>query len=80
MEHHENVYRVVVSVSEHEITKIKVLSSEGDKYDIEALPVLDWVIEEQTLKVDTVSGATKSSKLYLVKYRYLRKIILVRQF
>ena len=43
-----------------------MLSSEGDRYDVEALPVLDRVIDEQRLNVDAVSGATRSSKLYLI--------------
>ena len=64
--HHDNLYKVEVTVLNHDIVKIDVVSSEGDKYDIEALAVLDRVIEEQSLDVDAVTGATKSSKLYLI--------------
>jgi len=66
VEHHDNTYELAVTVAPHEVTRIEVLSCEGDDYDIEALVVLDRVITEQTLSVDAVSGATKSSKLYLM--------------
>ncbi len=64
--HHKTNYKVEVTVDNHKITGIKVLSSEEDKYDIQALAVLDRVIEKQDLNVDSVTGATKSSKLYLI--------------
>ena len=64
--YHDDVYTLAVDVDSHRITKVQVLSSEGDRYDVEALPVLDRVIDEQRLSVDAVSGATRSSKLYLI--------------
>jgi uncharacterized protein with FMN-binding domain len=66
VEHHDNTYELALTVAAHEVTEIQVLSCEGDEYDIQALVVLDRVITEQSLTVDAVSGATKSSKLYLM--------------
>jgi len=66
VEHHGPLYKLAVAVADHVIAGIQVLSCEGDEYDVEALVVLDRVITEQTLCVDAVSGATKSSKLYLI--------------
>jgi len=56
---------VKVAIENSEIVEIKILSCDGDKYDGTALPVLDRVVQEQNLDVDAVSGATKTSKLYL---------------
>lgn len=64
--HHNTLYKVEVTLENHRITEINVLSSEGDEYDIKALDVLDRVMEEQSLNVDAVTGATTSSKLYLI--------------
>jgi len=64
--HHDNVYETEVVVKDHRIDNIRVLQWEGDKYDEEALDVIQRVIEKQSLRVDVVTGATKSSKLYLI--------------
>jgi uncharacterized protein with FMN-binding domain len=64
--HHDNVYETEVEIEDHRIQAIQVLQSEGDKYDRNALPVIQRVIEKQSLQVDSVTGATKSSKLYLI--------------
>jgi uncharacterized protein with FMN-binding domain len=64
--HHDYYYETEVVVENQRIMDIRVLKSEGDKYDQEALAVLQRVIEQQSLNVDTVSGATKSSKIYLI--------------
>jgi uncharacterized protein with FMN-binding domain len=55
-----------VVVRGNTIVDIQVLKSEGDKYDQKAMPVLNRVIKTQSLDVDTVTGATKSSKIYLI--------------
>ena len=66
------LYRVMVRVRDHRIVKLDVVDSEGDEYDQAALGVLERVIEAQSLQVDAVSEATRSSKLYLVAtYRAL---------
>jgi uncharacterized protein with FMN-binding domain len=66
VEHHDNLYIAEVTVENHNIISIKILSCEGDKYDQEAMAVLDRVIKKQNISVDAVTGATKSSKLYLI--------------
>ncbi len=64
--HHNNLYETEVSIRDHRIEEIQVLHSEGDKYDQKAFAVLQRVIDQQSLQVDAVTGATKSSKLYLL--------------
>jgi uncharacterized protein with FMN-binding domain len=64
--HHKNLYETEVEVSGHRITDITVLHDEGDDYDLAAREVLVRVRAQQSLQVDCVSGATKSSKLYLI--------------
>ncbi len=64
--HYDYYYETAVIVQNNMIVDIEVLKSQGDKYDQEALPVLNRVIEAQSLDVDTVTGATKSSKIYLI--------------
>jgi uncharacterized protein with FMN-binding domain len=64
--HHGNMYETEVLMENHRIEGIQVLQSEGDEYDQAALTVIPMVVEEQSLQVDAVSGATKSSKLYLI--------------
>jgi uncharacterized protein with FMN-binding domain len=64
--HYDYYYETEVVVQDSMIVDIEVLKSEGDKYDQEALPVLNRVIQTQSLDVDTVTGATKSSKIYLI--------------
>lgn len=53
-----------ITIKDHRIIDIKLLRHEyglGKK----AEPILNDVVEEQTLKVDTISGATISSKVIL---------------
>jgi uncharacterized protein with FMN-binding domain len=64
--HHDNLYETEVLIRDHRMESIRVLRSEGDEYDLKALPVIQQVIETQSLQVDSVTGATKSSKLYLI--------------
>ena len=64
--HHNNLYETEVSIRDHRIEDIQVLHSEGDEYDQKAFAVLEMVIDQQSLQVDSVTGATKSSKLYLL--------------
>ncbi len=64
--HHNNLYETEVSIRDHRIEEIQVLHSEGDEYDQKAFAVLQRVIDQQSLQVDAVTGATKSSKLYLL--------------
>ena len=64
--HHDNVYETLVTMKDRRIDDIQVLRSEGDKYDQMALETIQRVIEKQSLQVNAVTGATKSSKLYLI--------------
>ena len=64
--YHKSTYETIVMVKDHRITGIQVIQAEWDKYDEMALPVLQKVIEQQSLQVDVVTGATKSCKLYLL--------------
>ena len=64
--HHDNVYETDVIMKDHRIDDIQVLQWEGDKYDQRALVIMQRVIEKQSLQVDVVTGATKSSKIYLI--------------
>ena len=64
--HHNNVYESQVIMKGHRIDDIQVLQWEGDKYDQKALEIMQRVIEKQSLQVDVVTEATKSSKLYLI--------------
>ena len=64
--YHKSLYETEVEVKNHRIENIQVIEAEGDKYDQMALPVLQEVIDQQSLQVDVVTGATKSCKLYLL--------------
>jgi len=64
--HHDYLYKTEVLMKDHRIQDIQVLQSEGDTYDQNALAVIQRVIDQQSLQVDVVTGATKSSKLYLI--------------
>ncbi|RDU25032.1 FMN-binding protein [Anaerosacchariphilus polymeriproducens] len=58
--------KVQVTVASGKVTDIKLISSkelsENNTYHID---LYNRVLEEQTLKVDTISGATLTSKAYL---------------
>ena len=63
---HEAVWvgaTVEVTVRDHRITEIKLDHRHGQGEAAEVIP--DKVIEAQSLQVDTVSGATSSSKVIL---------------
>jgi uncharacterized protein with FMN-binding domain len=64
--HHDSVYETEVLIKDHHIEDVRVLQSEGDEYDQKALDIIQRVLEKQSLHVDVVTGATKSSKLYLI--------------
>jgi uncharacterized protein with FMN-binding domain len=64
--HHNSLYETEVMMRDHRIENIRVLQSEGDKYDQKAFAVIQSVIDQQSLQVNAVTGATKSSKLYLI--------------
>lgn len=53
-----------VTVVNHKITDIKIIKHENGK-GAGAEAILDEVIENQTLKVDAIAGATHSSKVIL---------------
>ena len=62
----EHPYRVGVTVQDHRICRLEVAESPGEEHDLAALAVLQRVLAEQKLGVDAVSGATRSSRLYLI--------------
>jgi uncharacterized protein with FMN-binding domain len=53
-------------MKDQSIQDIQVLQSEGDRYDQNAMAVTQRVIDQKSLQVDVVTGATKSSKLYCI--------------
>ena len=54
---------VSVTISDGEITEIKILDTGDDEeYLIDARDVIPEIIEKQSTEVDTISGATHSSK------------------
>ena len=55
---------VEVTVSDHQITAIKILKHDNGKGK-PAEVIVDEVIEKQSLDVDVISGATYSSKVIL---------------
>ena len=61
-----DLYRVRVTVTNHEITEIEIIQWKPNDARILAIEVFDRVIEHQSLCVDAISGATTASKLYLL--------------
>ena len=61
-----DLYRVRVTVTNHEITEIEIIQWKPNDARRLALVVFDRVIEHQSLCVDAISGATTASKLYLL--------------
>lgn len=56
--------KVSVSIKDHHITKIDLLEhNNGQGAGAEVIPLI--VVEKQTLQIDTISGATYSSKVIL---------------
>ncbi len=62
----DGLYRLNVRIRDHRIVELQVVEGARDRRDREALAVLGRVVAEQRLNVDAVSGATRSSKLYLL--------------
>jgi uncharacterized protein with FMN-binding domain len=58
-------HKVEVIISNSRINKINVLICPDSKYTTRAKDVFTRIIDEQTLQVDVISGATTSSKAYL---------------
>lgn len=58
-------YLVEVKMSKHQIESIKVLQNRESKHAKEAEGVVTRVQRDQTLQVDTISGATTTSKALL---------------
>jgi len=56
--------RVNVSVSDHKITNIEIVEHENGRGEA-GEQVVPKVMQKQRLKVDTISGATASSKIIL---------------
>lgn len=56
--------KVLVSISEDEIMNVEIISANGedDSYLSMASELLEVIVKKQTLEVDTISGATYSSK------------------
>lgn len=57
--------KVRVTINNHKITKINFIEDKMAGLEKTRQAVADEVIEKQSLKVDTVSGATISTKAYL---------------
>ncbi|HDP69585.1 MAG TPA: FMN-binding protein [Actinobacteria bacterium] len=58
-------YEAEVSVKNHEIENIKILKNREDEYAKRAEGVVQKVRKSQSLDVDTVTGATTTSKALL---------------
>jgi uncharacterized protein with FMN-binding domain len=65
-EYRNYMYRVQVEVSDNRITEVEIIDWEPNDARIKALEILDRVIEQQSLCVDAITGATTASKLYLL--------------
>ncbi|MBU1075888.1 MAG: FMN-binding protein [Spirochaetes bacterium] len=57
--------KLKVKVKDHRIVKIEILDQRSGK-GYEATGIMDRVIKKQSLKVDTITGATGSSKAILI--------------
>ncbi|AOT71241.1 FMN-binding protein [Geosporobacter ferrireducens] len=60
-----HTYKVEVSVIEHKLEKIDVISNRDSSHAKKAEGVISRILEEQSLDVDVVSGATTTSKALL---------------
>ena len=56
---------VEVTVTDHKVTAIKVVKDVTFKNPARRRQIIDSVIKAQSLKVDTITGATATSKAYL---------------
>lgn len=59
------IYSVEVEIDNHSISKLNFETDRNSKYVNYARPVINRVIEEQTLSVDAITGATTTSKCIL---------------
>lgn len=59
------IVEVNVTVKNHKITKIDIIKHQNGKGE-DAEAIIDNVIEEQSLEVDAITGATYSSKVILL--------------
>ena len=57
--------KVKVIIKDHEIEKIKIIESKEDAYVYMASGLIPLIVELQSVEIDTVSGATVSSKALL---------------
>ncbi len=63
--HYDFIYKLQVEVKDQRIANIRVLSFKNGKHRDKALAVIPRVLEKQSLGVDVVTGATKTSKILL---------------
>ena len=72
--------KVSVTVKDHKITAIKVLSNSDDAafFNRASAGVIKNILAKQSLKVDVVSGATYSSKQRLIN-RLVTAVLHLRQ-
>ena len=59
-------FEVEVTLKGHRIERIVVVKDDGRKYVERAAPILDRVLQAQSLDVDAVSGATVTSRVLLI--------------
>jgi uncharacterized protein with FMN-binding domain len=64
--YHDSIWSVETRAESGVLDSIRVLSSPGSDYDRRAEAVLAMIVDRQRLDVDCVSGATRSSKLFLL--------------
>jgi uncharacterized protein with FMN-binding domain len=65
-EYRDYMYRVRAEVLDHQIAEIEIVDWDPNDARTAALAVFDRVLEHQSLCVDTITGATTASKLYLL--------------
>ena len=61
----DGTYVVEVEVTEHKIIAITMITTRDNEHAQKAEGVLESIVEQQSLQVDTVSGATSTSKAIL---------------
>lgn len=60
-EHRGFTYQVEVTLQNHRMTQIKILSNKKSRYGRKAVGVIPLIIEQQKAGVDGISGATRCS-------------------
>jgi uncharacterized protein with FMN-binding domain len=63
--HYTYEWEVEATVRDGKVTDIEIIKSHDSYLGIKAREVLDRVIDEQSLQVDCVTGATNASKAFL---------------